>query len=70
MMSATGSRPVALVSVPQVVAGLIKTDGYNLIRQRLFEAFQLRQAGADDGPANYLEFPYDWRPTCVPPPAG
>src|SRR5947208_1258654 len=30
-----GVEAVALVSVPQVVAGLIKTDGYDLIRQRL-----------------------------------
>src|SRR5262249_44346380 len=56
-----GVLAVALVSVPQVVADLIKTDGYDLLRERLFEAFQLRHAGTNDGPPNYLEFPYDWR---------
>jgi hypothetical protein len=56
-----GVEAVELVSVPQVVAGLIKTDGYDLIRQRLFEAFQIRQVEGEDGPSNYLEFPYDWR---------
>jgi hypothetical protein len=56
-----GVQAVALVSVPQIVAGLIKTDGYDLLRERLFDAFQLHPAEANDCPPNYLEFPYDWR---------
>jgi pimeloyl-ACP methyl ester carboxylesterase len=49
-----------LVSVPQVVAGLIKSDGYDRLRERLREHFQL-WGDEQDGPVNYVEFPYDWR---------
>jgi hypothetical protein len=55
-----GIRPTALVSVPQVVADFFKTDGYDLLRSRLFENFQLESVGPDTV-GNYLEFPYDWR---------
>jgi pimeloyl-ACP methyl ester carboxylesterase len=55
-----GVRATSLVSVPQVVANFIKTDGYDLLRERLLEAFQL-QPVSPDAAGNYLEFPYDWR---------
>jgi hypothetical protein len=55
-----GVRPTALVSLPQVVAGFFKVDGYDLLRERLFEAFQLEPIEAGKA-GNYLEFPYDWR---------
>ncbi len=56
-----GVQPTALVSIPQIVAGLSKSDGYDLLRDRLFQDFQLVRVKSGGQPGNYLEFPYDWR---------
>lgn len=56
-----GVQATQLISIPQIVAGLIKSDGYDLLRERLFEHFQFDNVGQTGGPMNYLEFPYDWR---------
>jgi pimeloyl-ACP methyl ester carboxylesterase len=53
-------RATALVSMPQIVSGFFKADGYDLLRERLFEAFQLDPI-TPEILGNFLEFPYDWR---------
>lgn len=58
--SPNGVKPTSVLSLPQIVAGLVKTDGYDLMREHLDSEFQLR-SGADEPAPNYIEFPYDWR---------
>src|SRR5215831_4738764 len=46
-----------------IVPRLCRFDGYSGLRQQLFEHFDLTEGNAaiDGRPANYFEFPYDWR---------
>jgi pimeloyl-ACP methyl ester carboxylesterase len=44
------------------VLGLGKIDGYSKVIQRLKDRFEVTPGGIfDPGPANFFEFPYDWR---------
>lgn len=54
---ATGLVPYSLVP------GLAAFDGYSGLRRHLFSHFDLTAGDARGGgpPANYFEFPYDWR---------
>ena len=54
-----GVEAPRLLSIPQVIAGLIKSDGYDVLRDYLLQNFQLYPT--TEQVANYVEFPYDWR---------
>ena len=59
-----GDRVVATRLSPniQIVPGLIKIDGYSSLTSALKEKFDLIEGDANHpAPANFLEFPYDWR---------
>lgn len=45
-----------------VVPGLVKIDGYSAMAQMVAGAFDTRPGSIwDERPANFIEFPYDWR---------
>jgi hypothetical protein len=45
-----------------VVPGLVKIDGYSTILQMIHSTFDVVPGSLTDrGPANFIEFPYDWR---------
>ncbi len=59
-----GVRATSLMNLPSIIAGLTKTGTYKAIREKLTQTFHLRVGNIDtanDEPANYFEFPYDWR---------
>jgi pimeloyl-ACP methyl ester carboxylesterase len=56
-----GVEATRLLSVPQVIVGFYKSDGYDLLRERLLKSFQLRDGPPGARHVNYVEFPYDWR---------
>jgi len=48
-----------------IVPGLIKIDGYTGISGMIKDRFEIKVGNAnDDSPANYFEFPFDWRRDC------
>lgn len=45
-----------------LVPGLVKIDGYSSVTRLIIERFEVVPGSPEgDGPANYFEFPYDWR---------
>lgn len=45
-----------------VVPGLVKIDGYSAMTRMVVENFDVVRGSIDTpGPANFIEFPYDWR---------
>ncbi|MEQ9367459.1 MAG: lecithin--cholesterol acyltransferase [Coleofasciculus chthonoplastes F3-SA18-01] len=57
-----GIKATQLTTVPGIIAGLIKTGDYKAIRKMFTENFQIIPGEIDSNkPANYFEFPYDWR---------
>mgnify|MGYP001793331582 FL=1 len=57
-----GIEATNLLAIPGIIAGLIKKGGYKAIREKLTEEFELEVGDINnDDPANYFEFPYDWR---------
>lgn len=57
-----GVRADRLMPDVHLVPGLVKIDGYSTIPKLLSDTFQLvRGTPSDDAPANFVEFPYDWR---------
>jgi pimeloyl-ACP methyl ester carboxylesterase len=45
-----------------VVPGLVKIDGYSRVTRMITDAFDVVEGSVhDERPANYIEFPYDWR---------
>ena len=57
-----GIRATRLMSDVHLVPGLIKVDGYGAIARFITDNFAVvRGSVTDDTPANFFEFPYDWR---------
>lgn len=57
-----GIKATRLTTLPGIIAGLIKTGDYKAIRNMFNQSFQVVLGESDgDKPANYFEFPYDWR---------
>jgi pimeloyl-ACP methyl ester carboxylesterase len=56
-----GVQATKLLSIPQVIPGFIKSDGYDWLRERLLGSFQLHGGPPGARHVNYVEFPYDWR---------
>jgi pimeloyl-ACP methyl ester carboxylesterase len=55
-------RATAVVKVPHLIPGLIKSDGYASIADLVTGHFEVIRGDVDrSNPANYYEFPYDWR---------
>lgn len=54
-----GVEAPKLLSIPQIISGFMKCDGYDVLRNYLLENFQLYPSTEEI--ANYIEFPYDWR---------
>jgi pimeloyl-ACP methyl ester carboxylesterase len=45
-----------------LVPGLVKIDGYSKLARMITNAFDIVEGSAhDDRPANFIQFPYDWR---------
>ncbi|AWN52183.1 lecithin--cholesterol acyltransferase [Methylobacterium sp. 17Sr1-1] len=45
-----------------LVPGLVKIDGYSVAARMIADAFDVIKGSVhDERPANYIEFPYDWR---------
>ncbi len=61
-MLADGIRATALMPDVQFVPGLVKIDGYSKTCRAIKDHFKV-EVGSLDGemPANFYEFPYDWR---------
>jgi hypothetical protein len=57
-----GIRATRLMPDAHMVPGLWKIDGYSAISTFLANYFELERGSvSDEMPANYFEFPYDWR---------
>jgi hypothetical protein len=57
-----GIRATQLIPDVHLIPGLIKIDGYSEIARMITKTFRvLRSHIGDDKPANFIEFPYDWR---------
>lgn len=57
-----GVQATGLIRVPGVIGGLIKTDDYSSISNLITEEFNVTKGEIhDNNPANFFEFPYDWR---------
>ncbi len=57
-----GIQATRLITVPRLIAGLTKTDDYSVLSRLITDYFQVIKATVDDDvPANFFEFPYDWR---------
>src|SRR5262245_23859091 len=55
----TASR---LMPDAHVIPGLVKIDGYAATAQMIRDTFDVVPGSLTDrGPANFIEFPYDWR---------
>ena len=52
-----------LMSDAHLIPGFFKVDGYTRISEFITQTFELIKGSPDDAtkPANYFEFPYDWR---------
>jgi pimeloyl-ACP methyl ester carboxylesterase len=57
-----GINATHLITVPHLIAGLTKTDDYSALSSLITDHFEVIKANLDDNcPANFFEFPYDWR---------
>jgi hypothetical protein len=57
-----GIQATSLMPDAHIVPGLVKIDGYSSVTKLIKERFMVVQGTPDGGqPANYFEFPYDWR---------
>lgn len=57
-----GIKATRLTTLPGIIPGLIKTGDYKAIRNMFTQFFHVVPGEIDsDKPANYFEFPYDWR---------
>ncbi|MEU9979435.1 hypothetical protein [Streptomyces sp. NPDC051014] len=58
-----GVVPRGLIGGRRSLPGLAKVNQYNLLRERVTQDFDVLRGDcdADGAPANYFEFPYDWR---------
>ncbi|MCP5009074.1 MAG: lecithin--cholesterol acyltransferase [Aestuariibacter sp.] len=57
-----GVRATRLIDDIHIVPGIHKIDGYTELRRLLTRQFEVVPGDIDsDQPANYFEFPYDWR---------
>ena len=60
-----GVRPTALIQDTHLVPGLWKIDGYTRTAKLITDNFEVTPGDiyndADDHPANFYQFPYDWR---------
>jgi len=57
-----GIQATRLITVPRIIAGLTKTDDYSVLSGLITDHFKIIKANVnDDAPANFFEFPYDWR---------
>jgi pimeloyl-ACP methyl ester carboxylesterase len=57
-----GVQANRLITVPRIIAGLTKTDDYSILSRLITDNFHVTKADVDDdNPANFFEFPYDWR---------
>jgi pimeloyl-ACP methyl ester carboxylesterase len=55
-------RATRLIKGPHIIPGLVKIDGYMSLAGLLKEHFDVLEGAVDSrAPANYYEFPYDWR---------
>lgn len=60
-----GIQAISLITVPHLIAGLTKIDDYSALSRLITDNFNVIKANADDDrPANFFEFPYDWRRDC------
>lgn len=57
-----GVTATGLMHRTQIIPGLVKTDGYTGLTNMITKEFEVIPGSIDsDAPANYYEFPYDWR---------
>lgn len=58
-----GVTATRLMSDAHIIPGFFKVDGYTRISEFITENFDVIQGSVDDAtkPANFFEFPYDWR---------
>jgi pimeloyl-ACP methyl ester carboxylesterase len=57
-----GFRATALMPDAHIIPGLWKVDGYSKLSRMIREKFDVTPGNLDDTrPANFYEFPYDWR---------
>ena len=57
-----GIRATRLMPDAHLVPGLVKIDGYSSVTRLITERFEVIPGHPDqDRPANFFEFPYDWR---------
>jgi triacylglycerol esterase/lipase EstA (alpha/beta hydrolase family) len=58
-----GIKATRVVADVHFVPGLVKVDGYTAISRLITDNFQVEQGDIyhSDKPANFFEFPYDWR---------
>lgn len=54
-----------LISDVHIIPGLVKIDGYTAISKMVTKNFEVIQGQPNNpAPANFFEFPYDWRRDC------
>jgi hypothetical protein len=57
-----GIQATRLVADAHLIPGLVKIDGYSAISRLITDNFQVIPGNIyDNKPANFFEFPYDWR---------
>lgn len=61
-----GVTATALIPDARIVPGLVKIDGYTKISKMIRECFDVTEGSLDPAinsarPANFFQFPYDWR---------
>lgn len=57
-----GIRATGLIPDMHIVPGLVKVDGYSKVANLVRDNFEIIEGRIDDpAPANFYEFPYDWR---------
>jgi hypothetical protein len=57
-----GIRAIRLMPDAHLVPGLVKIDGYLLLSRLITDRFAVKRGSIDgESPANFFEFPYDWR---------
>jgi pimeloyl-ACP methyl ester carboxylesterase len=61
-----GVSATRLIADARLLPGLIKIDGYNKVSEMIKGNFEVHEGNTDQQidhypPANYFEFPYDWR---------
>lgn len=58
-----GIKATRLIADAYLIPGLVKIDGYTALSRLIIDNFQVIQSNIynNDKPANFFEFPYDWR---------